>query len=302
MACSSCHLTDYKGATNPNHVAAGFPQDCTVCHTTAQWQGATFDHSPPRLPPDRRACSGDLRPVPRRPVCGASTPVFTCHLPDYQKATNPNHVAASFPAGLHRLSHDGAMDGRQVRPHHEDDVPPDRRPRSADLQPVPHKRPVCGLSTQCFDVSPARLPEGGESESRGGRLPAGLHRLSHDGAMDGRQVRPHHEDDFPLTGAHVPVTCNQCHTNGQYAGLSTQCSTCHLPDYQKATNPNHVTAAFPQDCTVCHTTTQWTGATFDHSTKTTFPLTGAHVPVDLQPVPHRRQVCRHFDGRAPGAT
>ena len=39
-ACVSCHLTDFNKAANPNHAAAGFPQDCTLCHTTTQWAGA----------------------------------------------------------------------------------------------------------------------------------------------------------------------------------------------------------------------------------------------------------------------
>ena len=84
---------------------------------------------------------------------------------------------------------------------------------------------------------------------------------------------------FPLTGAHVPLACNQCHTGSTYAGLATTCVSCHLANYQKTTNPNHVAAAFPQDCAVCHTTTQWNGASFNHSTATKFPLTGAHVPL-----------------------
>src|ERR1017187_5126847 len=30
-ACWNCHQTDYNGATNPPHLASGFPQDCTQC-------------------------------------------------------------------------------------------------------------------------------------------------------------------------------------------------------------------------------------------------------------------------------
>ncbi|RMF13605.1 MAG: hypothetical protein D6761_10810 [Candidatus Dadabacteria bacterium] len=30
--CVSCHLTDYQQSTNPDHVAAGFGQDCESCH------------------------------------------------------------------------------------------------------------------------------------------------------------------------------------------------------------------------------------------------------------------------------
>ena len=54
---------------------------------------------------------------------------------------------------------------------------------------------------------------------------------------------------------------------------------CHLADYNGTTNPPHKAAGFPQDCSVCHTTTNWTGATFNHST-TGFALTGAHT--DMQ--------------------
>ena len=43
-ACASCHLADYNATNNPAHAAAGFPQTCDQCHTTATWAGATFDH------------------------------------------------------------------------------------------------------------------------------------------------------------------------------------------------------------------------------------------------------------------
>ena len=46
----SCHLKDYQGTTDPNHVAAGFPQDCQLCHTTTQWLGAKFDHNTTKFP------------------------------------------------------------------------------------------------------------------------------------------------------------------------------------------------------------------------------------------------------------
>jgi len=43
--CAACHQTDYDGTTDPDHFAAGFSLDCTTCHDTNQWQGATFTHS-----------------------------------------------------------------------------------------------------------------------------------------------------------------------------------------------------------------------------------------------------------------
>src|SRR5581483_7318095 len=88
----------------------------------------------------------------------------------------------------------------------------------------------------------------------------------------------HSKGRFPLTGAHLSVRCAQCHQNGLFTGTPTACAGCHLPDFQKTTNPNHVAAGFPQDCAVCHTTAQWGGAKFDH-TSTGFALTGAHTSV-----------------------
>lgn len=43
--CNSCHAQDYQGA--PNHVALGYPTDCTRCHSTSSWDGAAINHSFP---------------------------------------------------------------------------------------------------------------------------------------------------------------------------------------------------------------------------------------------------------------
>ena len=45
-----CHMKDFQGTTNPNHVRRGFPQTCQQCHNTATWTGATFDHSTTGFP------------------------------------------------------------------------------------------------------------------------------------------------------------------------------------------------------------------------------------------------------------
>ncbi len=43
--CYSCHQTDYNNTTNPAHQTAGFPTDCTPCHTTTGWTPSTFNHT-----------------------------------------------------------------------------------------------------------------------------------------------------------------------------------------------------------------------------------------------------------------
>ena len=101
-----------------------------------------------------------------------------------------------------------------------------------------------------------------------------------------QQVKDH-MNRFPLLGAHAAVQCEECHkqaATGIFYGLSTQCDSCHLKDWQQTTNPPHAsagTAFAAANCQGCHTTfDSWLGVKFDHST-TGFPLTNAHASPPL---------------------
>lgn len=73
----------------------------------------------------------------------------------------------------------------------------------------------------------------------------------------------HSRSNFPLTGKHANLTCEQCHINSQFAGLPTTCVSCHA-------EPAYHAGAFGTDCAACHTTTAWTPASFNG--QHTFPL------------------------------
>ncbi len=96
--CVDCHLDDYQGTTDPDHVAAGFPTDCAQCHDPADpdWGDGIFDHGTYPLvgahasqPCDACHSGGVYQGLPSECV--------DCHLDDYQGAENPDHVAAGFP-------------------------------------------------------------------------------------------------------------------------------------------------------------------------------------------------------------
>jgi hypothetical protein len=92
-----------------------------------------------------------------------------------------------------------------------------------------------------------------------------------------------HQNRFPLFGAHAAVPCEECHKGaavGQFQGLSTDCTSCHLKDFQQATNPSHTALNFPMTCQSCHTADSWLGAKFDHLKFTGYALTGAHATID----------------------
>ncbi|MGB7730171.1 MAG: hypothetical protein WBL50_19235 [Candidatus Acidiferrum sp.] len=98
-----------------------------------------------------------------------------------------------------------------------------------------------------------------------------------------QQVKDH-QNRFPLLGAHAAIQCDQCHTQlatGIFYGLSTQCDSCHLKEWQNTTNPPHPSAgpAFASsNCQGCHNFDSWLNAKFDHTT-TGFPLTAGHANV-----------------------
>lgn len=72
-----------------------------------------------------------------------------------------------------------------------------------------------------------------------------------------------HIASFPLTNAHANRACTACHTTpGVYSGLTNDCASCHLDDYQRTSN--HARLGYPTSCTLCHTPTLWTNATFTH--------------------------------------
>ena len=95
--------------------------------------------------------------------------------------------------------------------------------------------------------------------------------------------RNHQLTRFPLDGAHLVTDCQSCHlpaSQGQLAfrAVPTDCVSCHRVNYQGATNPNHVTGAYPTQCDQCHSTVAWDQARFNHDASG-FAITGAHRAV-----------------------
>lgn len=42
--CYACHQDDFEGTNDPDHVGAGFPVTCAICHTTTAWEPSSWDH------------------------------------------------------------------------------------------------------------------------------------------------------------------------------------------------------------------------------------------------------------------
>lgn len=276
-ACGSCHQADYDRALTPNHAASGFPTTCSDCHGTGGWAGAQFDHSATRFPLTGGHAGITCMTCHADGVWrGRSLDCVSCHRDDYDRVTTPNHRTLGFPTdctgchaprtwpevhfdhartqfpltGAHLATScaqchgDGVYDGKPATciSCHRGAYDATRQPPHASL----------AFPTDCTSCHATTAWSGGK--------------FDHSGTT------------FPLTGAHIPVSCAQCHGDGVYRGKPSTCVSCHQGDYDRTANPNHRTAQFPTDCTTCHTTSGWPGAVFDHN-RSQFPLTGAHLAI-----------------------
>ena len=91
------------------------------------------------------------------------------------------------------------------------------------------------------------------------------------------QGRFDHNQSFRLVGAHATTDCASCHRNGVFRGTPRDCVGCHRQNFEKTTNPNHVTSGFSTDCALCHRPTDPTfgsGGNFNHNS--VFQLVGTH--------------------------
>ena len=83
-------------------------------------------------------------------------------------------------------------------------------------------------------------------------------------------VKFNHERDskYPLTGKHIEVKCDKCHSNNNFkVEKFEECLTCHKDPHKDKPK-----------CKECHTTESWKKVNTDHS-KTKYPLVDKHIDV-----------------------
>jgi len=295
VACRQCHsnLVVAEGGTKCADCHADihrrqFGAACEQCHTVRGWTVSltSIKQHLNRFPligaHATLQCDDCHKSAAVGQFKGLSTDCTSCHLPQFQQAKGPDHVASGFPmqcqqchsnmdtwlgAKFDHLRYTGfALTGA----HANLDC------NSCHVGGKYKGTPADCMSCHTKDFATAKNPD---------HVKAGFPTscsTCHD-TSSWLNVRFDHNTftGFPLTGAHASVPCSQCHVNNQFAGPPAACSSCHIKDYQKTTNPNHPAAGFPTDCSICHSTVSWANAKFDHS-KSGFPLTGAHAPLACQ--------------------
>jgi hypothetical protein len=95
------------------------------------------------------------------------------------------------------------------------------------------------------------------------------------------QIRMHRTSSFPLSGAHLSVSCDRCHPpsppgTNTFLMTSSACIDCHEASFESVVEPDHTGTGFSTDCERCHAMTRWNDAHFDHSRVRGIPCVDCH--------------------------
>lgn len=268
MECRNCHTDMHNGTV-------GF--DCSRCHNTEVWIVTNIIqmHQQTRFPllgvhaiADCYSChkSGSL--LQFEPL---GIDCYDCHKDKYLSTTSPNHNTAGYPTNCLECHNLTATDWLGSSINHNF-FPLTGGHAISCIQC--HTSGTFGkLSTDCNSCHAANYDATTNPPHAASQIQRTCQNCHNINAWSPATF-DHGITAFPLTGAHVGVTCISCHSGG-YLNTSPLCNSCHAANYDATTNPAHSASQFPRTCETCHATTAWTPATFDHS-KTNFLLTGAH--------------------------
>ncbi|HET6142789.1 MAG TPA: hypothetical protein VFE02_04725 [Candidatus Acidoferrales bacterium] len=304
-ACSTCHMSDWLGTTNPKHQSAGSEfaaSNCTSCHAFDTWQNAKFDHSSTGFLLTNGhanvACAlchvnnnYNLATAPTD--CGNSG----CHLTTWQTTTNPVHpsAGAAFAVANCTTCHTTVSWTTATFDHNTTGFPLTaghanvtcaachiNNNYNLTIAPTDCGNSQCHLTTWQQTNNPVH-------STSGTAFTAANCSTCHNTTSWSTAIFNHSTTGFTLTGTHMsptPTPCTSCHVNNNYTLNSTDCYGCHSAAFQSTTTiggnvPNHVTAGFPTTaaaCSTCHPITTWAAGVFDHNA-TGFPLTNGHAGV-----------------------
>ena len=254
-ACINCHSVDFANTTNPPHAAAGYPQDCTLCHSTTNWTSATFSHTATGFALTGAHTSLSCAQCHLGNFSLTSPACLNCHTSDFNGTTNPPHKAANYPtdcafchttASWAGATFDHAATGFALTGLH------------SALQCVQcHTGNTFNLTSgACLNCHASDFNATTNPPHEAASFPTGC-AFCHTTSNWTGAVFNHAATGFGLTGLHASLQCVQCHAGNNYSLTSGACINCHAADFDGTTNPPHMASGYPQDCTLCHTTATW---------------------------------------------
>jgi len=226
--CYSCHRTADKHNGQ-------FGTNCASCHSTSTWRGATFDHNLSAFKLTGSHVNVSCTNCHQNGVFkGTPQDCYSCH----RTADKHNGQFGTNCASCHSTSTwRGATFDHNL---------------SAFKLTGSHVNVSCtnchqngvfkGTPQDCYSCHRSDDEHNGQF----GTNCASCHTTS---TWKGATFN-HNLSSFPLTGRHINVACERCHTGGKFSGTSSACASCHA-------DPSFHSGMFGTNCASCHSTSNW---------------------------------------------
>lgn len=270
VACATCHTAEIYRDLSQTCVSCHRLQDihaerygvkCETCHNQNKWKEAKFDHEKTKFP---------LHGAHVKVKCDAC---HTGHI--YRDKLGTTCIACHKQQDPHK----GQLGERCERCHNDVDWSKNiifdhsqtRFPLIGQHAAVPcegcHRSPT-------YKDAPLACESCHKDSYHQGRL--GVNAKCgdcHNAYAWSKWTFDHtRQTRYPLTGAHLRLKCESCHStrNATNLRLPMTCESCHK-DYHQG-----FLGAQPK-CATCHDTSAWSHWRFDHGRQAGYPLIGAHA-------------------------
>lgn len=273
--CDNCHHEDFIGSQNPDHAEVGISVDCNSCHNSSAWTPSTFEHSATDFPLLGAHVNTNCSDCHRGVTTGTPTVCDDCHHEAFANSLNPNHAAVGISVDCNSC-HNSSAWAPSTFEHTSTNFPLLGAHINTSCSDC-HQGATTGTTTVCDDCHHAAFTNSQNPNHSVVGISVDCNSCHNSTAWIPSSFQ-HSATNFQLTGAHINVTCENCH-NGVTAGTSNICNDCHDDDYLASANPNHSALSIPITCEDCHTTNaNWAPATFSiHNNY--YPLIGAHATI-----------------------
>ena len=287
--CMACHTADYEQADN--HIALGYPAECTQCHSTVAWSDGSFDHVIASggftlIGAHETAQCASCHSTPNFEVpFDAETPndCIACHAQDYDTEHGGSGFTTHCLTCHNAMTWDGATfdhvtlsEGFVLVGAHETlNCESCHSGPDFDVPFTPADQNDC-ISCHAQDY---------EAEHGGTGIPTTCLTCHNTTAWEG--ITFDHaalSDGFALVGAHEALNCESCHAAPNFevpfspAGQN-DCISCHASDYEA----EHGGSGYPTACLTCHNVNNWEEAIFNHAAVANgFALVGAHEAITCE--------------------
>ena len=234
--CYSCHQQDFENVQDPNHVG-GYSTTCTDCHTTIGWDDLTnFNHNVTQFVLTGAHITANCIACHQQGYNNTPNQCIGCHQDDFNNTTDPNHQVSGFPTTCENCHTTSAW-----------------TPATFDHNFYPisnhHNNVTCNECHSQPNYQPQRLSCHLQDFNEGHNPGDPTDCWACHSTNNWDSNFNHGGTNFPLTGAHLSISCQDCHASG-YQGTPTECVAWSSNQLQQHQQSCHEALMLPTNCGV----------------------------------------------------